>query len=65
MSLAALAQAIGREESRRRSLWKLIAYAGRYGSTSPTVARRMTVNDLVDYTEALGEIIDEENKKPE
>lgn len=65
MTLGVLAQAISREEPRDKALWKLIAYAARYGSTDPHASRRMTVNDLSSFTAALDAIIEEENEKPD
>ena len=60
-----MAAAIMLEPPRDRVLWKLIAYAGRYGSTPPNVARHMTIGDLVRFVEAIAKILEEEHEAAE
>jgi hypothetical protein len=47
----------------RRDLWKVIAYAARYGSSPPTtmVGRTLSVMELMEFNQAISDILTEEN----
>jgi hypothetical protein len=45
---------------RDRAIWKLVAFAARYGSTDPKVALGMPASQLTAFTMALGELLEEE-----
>lgn len=47
-------------DDKSKSLWKLIAYVGKYGSTSAPEALKMRVPDLMSLAEATNEILREE-----
>lgn len=43
-----------------RKLWKLLAFAARYGHADPRVMRHMPVPEVTAFVNALGEILMEE-----
>jgi uncharacterized protein (DUF2342 family) len=49
-------------ESTKRRLYRRVAYAIHYSSTSVTEAMNMPISELNAINEALAEIIEEENK---
>lgn len=40
----------------------MIAFAARYGHTSPDVTRRMPVTELMDFVNAVAELMEEESQ---
>jgi len=47
-------------EEHRRGLWRMMAFAARYGHTDPSIALHMPVPDLFIFVEELGRLIEEE-----
>jgi len=48
----------------KKDFWKRLAFVTRYGHQPLNDVMNMPTSDLQDYTEALGELIGEENRVP-
>jgi hypothetical protein len=42
-------------------IWKLLAYVGRYGHQPVNVAMRLTLRELRQLAEQIGQLVEEEN----
>ena len=60
MTLARLGQAFERAPPLDRQLWRMLAYAGKYGSTPPNLAMQLTASDLRAFTAELSQLLKEE-----
>jgi hypothetical protein len=51
-----------RRSNAKPKIWSRIAFVTRYGHITLTEALTMPVSDLNDYSEALADLIEEENR---
>lgn len=46
----------------RRNAWERLAYVARYGNVPPSEAGQWEIADLIDFANAIAEIVRAENK---
>ncbi len=65
MTLAALATACAQDGPRDAAIWRLVAFAARYGHQPIHELLRLPITDLMRFAEFVGDLLEAESRTPE